>query len=301
MKTEIVKLTQIKVNGANPRIITDEKFDKLINSILVLPKMLELRPIVVDDTFVALGGNMRYRALAAIETMSIDELAQRLSGLRDYNKKTEAERQSLIAYWDGWKANPTAPIIKASELSEDERREFIIKDNVGYGDWDMDALDNEWDSQDLYDWGFDAWQCDDDVEETRNQTETARLSNLEFSGMYYEPKELPNLTLKDCVNLDKYNAKLSVIEESEMTQEQKEMMKFFAYRFIKINFEAVANYYAFNATEEEQAVIERLRMVLVDGSINGFIEDDLIRIREDVMNTDTDWQDNIISGYKYDK
>lgn len=158
MKTEIVKLTQIKVNGANPRTITDEKFDKLINSILVLPKMLELRPIVVDDTFVALGGNMRYRALTAIESMSIDELAQRLSGLRDYNKKTEAERHNLINHWDEWKANPTAPIIKASELSEDERREFIIKDNIGYGDWDMDALANEWDSQDLDDWGLDVWQ-----------------------------------------------------------------------------------------------------------------------------------------------
>lgn len=162
MKTEIVKLTQIKVNGDNPRTITNEKFDKLINSILVLPKMLELRPIVVDDTFVALGGNMRYRALTAVESMSIDELAQRLSGLRDYNKKTEAERQHLINYWDEWKANPTAPIIKASELSEDERREFVIKDNIGYGDWDMDALANEWDSQDLDDWGLDVWQDNGD-------------------------------------------------------------------------------------------------------------------------------------------
>lgn len=158
MKTEIVKLTQIKVNGANPRIITDEKFDKLINSILVLPKMLELRPIVVDDTFVALGGNMRFRALTAIEGMDVNELAQRLSGLRDYERKTQAERESLVAYWDAWKANPTAPIIKASELSSDERREFIIKDNVGFGDWDMDALANEWDSSELDDWGVDVWQ-----------------------------------------------------------------------------------------------------------------------------------------------
>ena len=158
MKTEIVKLTQIQVNGANPRTITDEKFNKLIDSILVLPKMLELRPIVVDDTFVALGGNMRYRALVAIEAMSIDELAQRLHDLRDYQKKTAAEQDNLVAYWGEWKAKPTAPIIKASELSEDERREFIIKDNVGYGDWDMDALANNWDSQDLDDWGLDVWQ-----------------------------------------------------------------------------------------------------------------------------------------------
>lgn len=161
MKTETVKLSQIQVNGANPRTISNEKFEKLINSVLVLPKMLELRPIVVDDTFVALGGNMRYRALSAIDGMSVEEIADRLSGLRDYQKKTEAERQQLVEYWDAWKANPIAPIIKASELSEDERKEFIVKDNVGFGSWNFDMLANEWDSLDLDDWGVDVWQPDD--------------------------------------------------------------------------------------------------------------------------------------------
>ena len=163
MKTEIVKLSQIQVNGANPRTISNEKFDKLINSILVLPKMLELRPIVVDNTFIALGGNMRYRALTAIESMTIDELAQRLSGIRDYNKKTEAEQQRLISYWGEWKTNPTVQIINAAELSEDERKEFIIKDNVSFGSWDMDMLANEWDAKDLDDWGADVWQDNEDV------------------------------------------------------------------------------------------------------------------------------------------
>lgn len=158
MNIEHVKLSQIHINANNPRTITDEKFGKLIDSILVLPKMLELRPIVVDDTFTALGGNMRFRALTAIEGMSVDELAQRFAGLHDYTKKTQAERDSLIVFWDGWKTNPVAPVIKASELSEDERREFIIKDNVGFGDWDMDALANEWDSEDLDAWGVDVWQ-----------------------------------------------------------------------------------------------------------------------------------------------
>lgn len=163
MKTETVKLSQIQVNGANPRTISKEKFDKLINSILVLPKMLELRPIVVDDTFVALGGNMRCRALTAIESMSVDELAQRLSGLSDYQKKIEAEKQRLVEYWGKWKETPTAPVIKASELSEDERKEFIIKDNASFGSWDMDVLANEWDSKDLDDWGVDVWQDNGEV------------------------------------------------------------------------------------------------------------------------------------------
>ena len=158
METEIVKLTQIKVNTANPRTISNDKFNKLIGSILVLPKMLELRPIVVNDTFVALGGNMRYRALVAIEEMDVAEITQRLNGLRDFQKKTAAEQTNLVNYWETWKNKPTAIIIKASDLSEDERREFIIKDNVGYGEWDMDILANEWESEDLNDWGLDIWQ-----------------------------------------------------------------------------------------------------------------------------------------------
>lgn len=160
MKTEIVYLSQIQVNGANPRIITDEKLKKLINSILVLPKMLTLRPIVVDETFTALGGNMRYRALVAISDMPIGEIKQRIARLRAYRKKTQAERDQLVEYWTKWKEKPTAPIIKASELSEDEQREFIIKDNVGFGEWDFDALANEWDVQDLDEWGCDLWQPD---------------------------------------------------------------------------------------------------------------------------------------------
>ncbi len=158
MNTEIAKLSQIRVNESNPRIINGDKFDKLINSILVLPKMLELRPIVVDNTFVALGGNMRYRALTAISDMGEDEIKSRLADIRDFQKKTTAEQEYLVDYWLRWKDKPTAQIIKATELSEAEQREFIIKDNVGFGDWDMDALANEWDEEDLDDWGLDVWQ-----------------------------------------------------------------------------------------------------------------------------------------------
>lgn len=157
MKTETVKLSQIEVNSANPRIISDDKFTKLVNSILALPKMLELRPIVVDNTMVALGGNMRYRALMAIADMQPEEMKERLSGIRDFQKKTAHEQTALIEYWERWQDNPTAPILKASELTEDEQREFIIKDNVGFGEWDMDALANEWDADDLNDWGVDVW------------------------------------------------------------------------------------------------------------------------------------------------
>lgn len=164
MKTEKVKLSQIQVNGANPRTITKEKFSKLVTSILVLPKMLELRPIVVDNTFTALGGNMRLRALNDISTMTDDEVAQTLNASRDFQKKTEAERTLLIEYWARWRDTPTAPVIKASELTDEEQREFIIKDNVGFGEWDMDALANEWDAEELNDWGMEDYLHAEDFE-----------------------------------------------------------------------------------------------------------------------------------------
>ena len=158
VKIETVNLSQLRVNEANPRTISKEKFDKLVGSILVLPKMLNLRPIVIDDHYTILGGNMRYRALVAIENMKTDELVLLLSKQRDYQRKTDAERVILVNFWGEWRENPTAPIVRASELSEQESKEFIIKDNVGYGAWDMDMLANEWDNEELNDWGLDVWQ-----------------------------------------------------------------------------------------------------------------------------------------------
>ena len=148
------------MNGANPRTITGDKFDKLINSVLVLPKMLDIRHIVVDDTMTVLGGNMRYRALVAISEMTEDDIIARLDATRDYKKKTDAERGLLIAWWREWLKAPFVEIIRATNLSAEEQREFIIKDNVGFGEWDMDALANEWDTEDLTDWGLDLWNAD---------------------------------------------------------------------------------------------------------------------------------------------
>lgn len=159
MKTEQVKLSQVKINSDNPRTITKEKFNKLINSILVFPKMLELRPIVVDNKMSALGGNMRTEALRAISKMSVEEIAQRLHGIADFVEKSEGERKVLVDYWEKWLDNPIAFIIKASELSASERRQFMIKDNVSFGQWDFDALANKWDNKKLDDWGVDVWNA----------------------------------------------------------------------------------------------------------------------------------------------
>ena len=159
MKTEQVKLSQVKVNGENPRSITTDKFTKLVNSILVFPKMLNIRPVVVDNKMVALGGNMRLQALKAIAKMKSEEIVNRLGTLNDFLKKSEGERGVICDYWAKWLANPVVDIINASELTADERKQFVIKDNVSFGTWDYDALANKWDNGSLGDWGMDVWNA----------------------------------------------------------------------------------------------------------------------------------------------
>jgi DNA modification methylase len=118
MNITTTKLTDIKSNPNNPRIIKDDKFKKLVASIKEFPQMLSLRPIVVNDDMIVLGGNMRLKACKE-------------AGLKE------------------------VPVIKASDLNEEQQKAFIIKDNVGYGEWDWDMLANEWNEEELVEWGLD--------------------------------------------------------------------------------------------------------------------------------------------------
>jgi len=113
-----VNIQKIKPNDENPRFITDAKFKKLIKSIKEFPEMLETRPLVVDENFVVLGGNMRLKALKSAGVFEV-------------------------------------PIHQVKGWTDEQKKEFIIKDNLGYGEWDWDIVANEWDTQKLKDWGMD--------------------------------------------------------------------------------------------------------------------------------------------------
>lgn len=155
MRTEQVKLSRLKVNSENPRTITKDKFEKLINSILVFPRMLEIRPIVVDGEYTALGGNQRTEALKAIAKMDIDAISDRLYDVADFQRMPNAEQKLLIEYWFEWLEDKTVTVIKADTLTEDEKKQFIIKDNSSFGSYDWDMLANSWDADLLTDWGLD--------------------------------------------------------------------------------------------------------------------------------------------------
>jgi DNA modification methylase len=113
-----MKLSDIKPNPSNPRIIKDEKFAKLVQSIKDFPQMLELRPIVINSDNIVLGGNMRLRACKE-------------AGLKE------------------------VPVMRADDLTPEQQAEFIIKDNVGFGEWDWEMLANEWEAEQLNEWGLD--------------------------------------------------------------------------------------------------------------------------------------------------
>lgn len=180
MDTKLTELSNVHVNKKNPRTISADKFKKLINSLLSLPKMLEIRPIAVDGKGVALGGNMRFRALSEIAKMTEDDLRTRLDTIRDVKKKTAAERKALLDYWVKWVAKPVVPVVDASTLTPAEQKEFIIKDNGDFGQWDYDALANEWNADDLNDWGVDVWQ-NKEVDEVFGASDTATPSDSPLS------------------------------------------------------------------------------------------------------------------------
>jgi ParB-like chromosome segregation protein Spo0J len=127
MHFQYLKISKVLPNPENPRVIKDHKYKALVKSIKEFPKMLEIRPIVVNSDMIILGGNMRLRACQE-------------AGLKDI------------------------PVIIAKELTESEQREFTIKDNVSFGEWDWDALANDWDDSELNDWGLDVWKKAEEID-----------------------------------------------------------------------------------------------------------------------------------------
>lgn len=190
MEVQLIKLNKIKVNDKNPRTITEDKLRRLIESILVFPKMLSIRPIVVDDKGVALGGNMRTRALKEIKKLGRDGLQPRLQQIRQFNTKPVEEQNEIIQHWDAWFKDETVPVIHAESLTEEEKREFIIKDNSSFGAWDWDVLANEWESEQLEDWGVDVWQPQQ-LDTTSSSTDDVFNLPEELDGVDINPDELP--------------------------------------------------------------------------------------------------------------
>ena len=171
MKVKLVKRDSIKINPNNPRIIKDNKFKKLIKSVEELPQMLEMRPIIVDEDMVIHGGNMRYQACVRAGIVEVPII--------QYTRKEHEKTKTAESY-------------------EETCREIVIKDNVGFGEWDWDILGNEWDNVKLGQWGLDVWQPEQDVDYSilddlnlggelhEKETGVKRAIQIEFEAEHYD-------------------------------------------------------------------------------------------------------------------
>jgi DNA modification methylase len=170
MKTEMVKISEVKNNPNNPRVIKDDKFEKLVRSIKEFPKMLEIRPIVVNDDMIVLGGNMRLKACKE-------------AGLKE------------------------VPIIKASDLTEEEQKQFIIKDNVSGGEWDWEMLQNDWNLEELDEWGLDVpdFEADQVLEAEEDDFDTT-------------PPEEPKTVLGDLYEIGEHRLLCGDSTDSELIE-----------------------------------------------------------------------------------
>lgn len=155
---EKIGINKIFSNSVNPRLIKEDKFKKLVKSIKDFPEMLKLRPIIVSSKYEILGGNMRYKACKEL---------------------------GMSEVW----------IIKADSFNKDQIQEFIIKDNVGYGQWDWDMIANQWDTHKLNEWGLEVLELEENFEEgdiTENENENNKnevVINLTMPHYQYEKME----------------------------------------------------------------------------------------------------------------
>ena len=226
MEIQTIKINEIKLNPNNPRLIKDDKFNKLVQSIKDFPEMLNIRPIVVNDDMVILGGNMRFKACKE-------------AGLKE------------------------VPIIKASGLSTEKQREFLIKDNVSGGEWDWDMLANEWDVLELEEWGLDLPKQKDLNEEDL----------FDINLPFYTPSEIKP-SVNELADLSKTKFLTDKINSLEITEDLKEILKARASFFTDFNFQKIADYYD-KQDQEVKELFKDLGMVILapkEALEKGFIE-----------------------------
>ena len=243
MKREIIQLNlnDIKLNEKNPRTINKRQLDKLVKSVQEFPEMTELRPIVVDENNTILGGNMRYRAMQKL-------------------------------------GMSTAEVVRVTGLTDEQKREFVIKDNVAFGDWDWDALANEWDAEQLDEWGLDIPGPEAVEQEVDNRyTKKTNIPQYEITGR--------NPKISELYDLYKYNELIEGIEQADISDDVKQFLKLSATRHIVFNYQGIAEYYA-HADKDVQQLMEDSALVIID--YDDAIKDGFVRLSEDVIQMESE-------------
>jgi hypothetical protein len=232
---QLIKIRQVKSNPNNPRLIKNDKFKKLVKSVQDFPEMLELRPIVVDENMIVLGGNMRLKA--CIE-----------AGLKEV-----------------W--------IEVADLTEQQKKEFTIKDNVGFGEWEWDILANEWDSVELAEWGLDVWENPDDA-----IVEDDERYSRKIVAPTYEPKnEKP--VIDDLFSTQKADELIHKIKQADLSEEELMFLSHCALRHTVYDYSKIADFYA-HSSKEIQELMEDSALVIID--FDKAIENGYVKLTKDI-------------------
>lgn len=232
---EKISISKVKGNPNNPRIIKNNKFKKLVKSIKEFPEMLKLRPIVVDEDMMVLGGNMRLKA-------SIE------AGLKEV-----------------W-------IDKAEGLSEEQKQEFVIKDNLSFGEWDWDLIANDWTDLPLETWSMD-------LPLFKENAYTKNIKSPEYKAKGAKPE------MFELYNDDKTEKLIEKINNADISEEDKTFLKKAAYRHIVFNYENIAEFYT-HSSKEVQELMEESALVIID--LKSAINNNFVQMTEFLTNFEDD-------------
>jgi len=270
-KHQKIALSRLELNDGqlsglpkNPRFIRDSKFEALVESIRTSPEFLDARPLIVypmdNGQYITLCGNMRLRACREVGFLDVSCYV--------LPKNTPIEKL----------------------------REYTIKDNMSYGEIDWDSIANDWDMEELKEWDFDLpdWTGEEsgdfpDGDGGSDEAEDNTYSRKIEAPTYEPTGEEP--AIGDCVDTESVERLLAEIDNSNVSEEQKTMLRVCAYRHARINFENMAEYYAHQG-EEMQNLMESNALVVIDydkALQNGFVEmtKRLLELAPDAQEADT--------------
>lgn len=233
-KVQYINVNELKLLDNNPRQITKDNFNKLKKSIKDNPNYFEARPLIISNR--------------TSENIII-------AGNQRYKASLELGLNEV-------------PCVILSNLTEDKEKEIIIRDNVELGDWDYDLLVNEWDVEKLEDWGVKV------LSKEENKSILDSIYTSKITSPIYEPKAEIQPNISECVNIEKYNNFLELIDKIEIEENKKNFLKLLATRFIEFNFRNIAEFYC-HENKEIQDIMEKMACVIIDYNKaieNGYVE-----------------------------
>lgn len=212
-------IRKLKLNPDNPRTMSEFMEGKLIESLLVFPKMLEVRPILLNTDMVIVGGNQRVTVLNKILTMDENEIEDYLFNQKKFRMASDEAKNALLAFWAKWKKKPEVPVRVMTDITPEEEKEILVKDNLHYGEDDIEILKKNFDRDAIGDYtgvvGWNLYDYDDKINDqgldlTKTYPEKFKCGYVECQMTDQEFKDL-------CARLEVYLAENEGVSDGFLT------------------------------------------------------------------------------------